>query len=703
MKKFAFLLTYLVFTVTFLPASGFEWQTSTPAETGFSEQQLERLTADLEASGTKSLLVIRNRKIVKEWYAEGWGPDRMHYSASLAKSLVGGLSLMLALEDGLIELDAPACRYIPEWRLDGKKSVITIRQLATHTSGLEDAEVTPAELMKLRSEGVQIKDLHMDLPGWKGQFWRKDPDPFTVSRDHAPVLTTPGTEFAYSNPGMAMLAYAVTSAISKSPCPEVRSLLRARIMEPLGIGEDEWNIGYDETYKVNGLDLVANWGGGSFTPRAVARIGQLMLQKGTWEGRSLISPKTVELATRYAGLPLPPRPPENPFMGSGLGWYSNFDAVWPGIPRDAFCGAGAGNQVLMVIPSLGLVVVRNGSNLFDPAKNEAFWGGMYTRLFKPLLQAFVEPPYPASELQAEFSPVDSIIRKAEGSDNWPSTWGDDGAIYTGYGDGWGFEPRTEIKLSLGLARITGRPEDFQGENIRSVTGERTGQGAAGPKASGLVMLDGQLFMLARNTNNSTVAWSGDRGKTWEWADWRFESGFGCPSFINYGKNYEGGPEDYVYLISPDAETAYDPADGLVMARVPRKQLRDRDAYEFLSGISSGGSPSWDKDIRLRKAFFRNPGITYRSNMSWNPVLEKFFLCQINYGDEPRFRGGFGIYESDKPWGPWKTVFFTRQWDTGPGESMNIPVKWIGPDGLGMYLLFSGEDSFSVRKMRLSKK
>ena len=500
-----------------------------------------------------------------------------------------------------------------------------------------------------------------------------------------------------------MLSYAVTSAIAETSYPDIRSLLRARIMEPLGISDEEWGIGYDTTYRVNGLDLVASWGGGSYTARAAARIGQMMLQKGKWNGASLISEKTVALATRYAGMPLPKRPPANPFMASGLGWYCNFDGIWPGIPRDTFCGAGAGNQVLLVIPSLDMVVVRNGSNLFDPEKNEDFWGGMYSRLFQPLLQAFVEPPYPASNLQAEFANPDTIIRQAEGSDNWPSTWGDDGAIYTGYGDGWGFEPKTEIKLSLGLARVTGGPDDFTGINIRSVTGERTGQGPAGPKVSGLIMVEGNLYLLARNTGNSTLACSVDHGQTWEWADWNFTSGFGCPSFINYGQNYQGGPEDYVYIFSPEAETAYASADGLAMARVPVNQLEDRNSYEFLAGLDDNGIPAWDKDIRLRKPFFNHPGLTYRSSMSWNPALDKFFLCQINYGDEPRFQGGFGIYESDQPWGPWKTVFYTREWDTGPGESMNIPVKWISQDGLSIYLIFSGEDSFSVRKMRLSEK
>ncbi len=703
MRKFFFFTLFHLCLNPFLPASGFEWQTSTPEESGFSPQELEQVIKDLETWGTKSLLVIRKGKIVTEWYGNGWTQDKRHYSASLAKSLVGGLSLMLALDDKRIVLDAPACHYIPEWRADPQKAVITIRQLVTHTSGLEDAEITTEKLRELQTRGFTINDNHMDLPGWKGQFWRKDPDPFTVSRDQTPVLTTPGTVFAYSNPGMAMLSYAVTSAISETSCPDIRSLLRSRIMEPLGIKEEEWSIGYDETYRVNGLNLVASWGGGSYTARSVARIGQLMLQKGNWNGVSLISEKTVALATRYAGMPLPERPPANPFMASGLGWYCNFDGIWPGIPRDTYCGAGAGNQVLLVIPSLDLVVVRNGSNLFDPENNEDFWGGMYSRLFQPLLHAMVEPPYPASRLQAEFAEQDTIIRQAEGSDNWPSTWGDDGAIYTGYGDGWGFEPKTEIKLSLGLARITGDPEDFRGENIRSITGERTGQGLAGAKVSGLIMVDGNLYMLARNTGNATMARSADHGKSWEWADWKLRPGFGSPSFINYGQNYQGGPEDYVYIVSPEAETAYDSADGLVMARVPVKDLFNRNSYEFLAGVGGNGIPAWDKDIRLRKAFFNNPGLTYRSSMSWNPALKKFFLCQINYGDEPRFQGGFGIYESSQPWGPWKTVFYTRDWDTGPGESMNIPVKWISKDGLSIYLIFSGEDSFSVRKMQLSER
>lgn len=704
MKTCTLIPTFMIFLLlTTSECLSFEWGRSSAGAAGFDAEKLDRLQTELEEKGTKSLLIIRNGKIAHEWYADQWDRNRKHYSASLAKSLVGGLSLMLAFEDGEIFLDAPACRYIPEWKDDGTKAVITVRQLATHTSGLEDAEISDEELQRLRAEGMVINDLHMDLPGWKGQFWKKDPDPFSVARDHTPVISQPGSRFAYSNPGMAMLAYAVTSAISDTEHPNIRTLLKERIMEPLGISEEEWSIGYGNTYRVNGLELVANWGGGSFTPGAVARIGQLMLQKGSWDGERLLDPETISLATSYAGMPLPDRPPENPFMGSGLGWYSNFDGIWPGIPRDAFCGAGAGNQVLMVVPSLDLVIVRNGSSLFDPAEGEAFWGGMYTRLFKPLFEAFVEPPCPPSSWQAKFEGLASLSRKADGSDNWPSTWGDDDAIYTAYGDGWGFEPRTEIKLSLGLARITGNPDNFKGTNIRTVTGERTGQGEAGPKASGMLMVEGCLYMLVRNTGNSTLAWSEDHGATWEWADWKLESSFGCPSFINYGKNYRYGPDDYVYIISPNAETAYASADGLVMARAPRTAVRERNEWGFLIGTDIRNQPQWSNDIRLAAPIFTNPGLTYRSSISWNQALKRYFLCQVNFGESPRFSGGFGLYESEKPWGPWSTVFYTREWDTGPGESMNIPTKWISDDGRTMHLLFSGDDSFSVRKFELERR
>jgi len=354
-------------------AAQFEWKTERPESRGFSVEKLNNLRESLAAKNTKALLIVRGDAIVCEWYAEGHGPTKKHYTASLAKALVGGMSLLAALNDGLIEVNEPACKYISQWKSHPVKSGITIRHLATHSSGIEDAE--------------QDDIPHMKLPGWKGGFWRKDPDPFTLSRDKAPVIFAPGSKYAYSNPGMAMLSYAVTAGLRGTKYTDVRTFLRQRIMRPIGVNDSEWSIGYGQTYEVNGLNLVANWGGGSYTARAVARVGQLMFRKGNWQGKQLIERQWVETVLQYAGTPLPDRPPGNPQPACGLCWYTNFDGVWPNVPRDAFAGAGAGNQILLVVPSLDLIVVRNGGNLYDSSRGEGFWGGLEKYLFDPLMKA----------------------------------------------------------------------------------------------------------------------------------------------------------------------------------------------------------------------------------------------------------------------------------------------------------------------------
>jgi len=67
----------------------------------------------------------------------------------------------------------------------------------------------------------------------------------------------------------------------------------------------------------------------------------------------------------------------------------------------------------------------------------------------------------------------------------------------------------------------------------------------------------------------------------------------------------------------------------------------------------------------------------------------------------QFKGGLGIFDGPEPWGPWTTVYYTEEWDVGPGETSSFPTKWMSEDGRTCYLLFSGDDCFSVRKVRLT--
>ncbi len=698
----------------------FQWEYATPESQGMSSAKLDSVAAGLAKRGTKKLLIIKNDKIVYEWFANGWqDSERGHYSASLAKALVSGLSLLAAVNDGYLSLDEAACNFIPEWKTDGQKSKITIRQLATHTSGLIDAEGTDDELKVLREKN---RHLHFDLPGWKGQFWRKEPDPFTVSRDSTPVNAIPGTTYQYSNPGIALLTYAVTKSMQNTEFHDIRSYLKKRIYDPIGMNENDYQIGYGQTYEVEGMGMVPGWGGGNFTARSIARIGLLMLHRGNWMGKQLIDSACVKQMVQYSGTALPHtnaknqmsksdnlRTEKNPIPATTAGWYSNYDGVWDFVPRDAFAGGGAGNQHLFVLPGLHLVIVRMGDNLFDESKGEGFWYGAERYLLNPVMDAIDEAPYPESDLSVEFATAETVVRLAEGSDNWASAWADDDVLYTAYGDGNGFKPNTGIKLSLGLAKVAGNPPQIEGANLRTASGERVGQGRFGEKASGMLMVDGTLYMLIRNAQNSRLMWSADHGKTWEQACWNFDVSFGCPTFLNFGKNYEGATGNYVYIYSPDDETAYKNADRFVLARVPENQIKNWREYEFFAGMADDNRPLWTEDIRKREAVFENPGKCYRSGITYNKGLKRYLWCQTirlseseNFGG-PRFKGGIGIFESQNPWGPWKTVYYTRDWDIGPGETSSIPAKWMSDDGKTGYLLFSGDDCFSVRKLTFKLK
>lgn len=348
------------------PAGRFQWQRAGPQSQQMDAAKLEAMKDSLVRRGTKALLVIRNDRIVYEWYQQGHGPDKKHYTASMAKAIVGGVSLAVAMSDGLIALDDPAAKYVPHWKGHPRRSKITIRQLGSHTSGIEDAEAGNLP--------------HGKLTGWKGDFWKcpaPPRDPFTLARDAAPVLFEPGQEMAYSNPGIAMLSYCVTASLRDAPHKDIRTLLRERVMRPIGAADEEWSVGYGKTYAVDGLPLVGSWGGGGYTARAVARVGRLMLREGDWQGQQLIDADAVRQVTRDAGTP----------GNCGVGWWNNNEGAFVELPRDAFWGSGAGHQVVLVVPSLNLIAVRNGSTLDSEINHQE---ALRVHLFRPLVQAVMD-------------------------------------------------------------------------------------------------------------------------------------------------------------------------------------------------------------------------------------------------------------------------------------------------------------------------
>ena len=714
------LAAFLFSSISARAATAWDWPTATPESQGMSPAGLNDIKEKLAAKKTRAFLVIRNDHVVYEWYAPEVTATTKQGTASLAKALAGGMSLAVAITDGRISIDDSAAKFIPQWKDDPRKLKITIRHLGSHTSGLSDSTT---ENMK-----------HEEQPGWMGDFWKRlDPprDPFTIARDETPMLFAPGEKIQYSNPGIGLMTYCVTAAIRDGPHKDVRTLLRERVMRPIGVADSDWSVGYGKTFTVDGLPLVATWGGGSYTPRATARIGRLVLREGDWDGVRILSKPSIHNVTDDAGLP----------GDCGMGWWSNGGERYK-IPKDAVWGAGAGDQLLLVIPSLDLIMVRNGETLAPgPGEPPVRTNDVFTKyhdyrariLFEPLVEAVtgklesekqraeiarpfpsairnpqsaIAPPRSSFIKEIRWASTNTIRRAAKGSDNWPLTWDDDDALYGAYGDGNGFEPFTKQKLSLGLARINGTAESFRGENLHAPSLETLGDGSKGRKASGLLCVKSVLYLWARNAGNSQLAWSSDHGRTWTWADWKFTNSFGCPTFVNFGRDYEGNRDGFAYVLSPDANDAYTVADRFILARMPVDRIRDRSAYEFFAGVGSGNSPEWNSSLNAHSAVLERLASCYRPSVTFNAVLNRFLLAHAKSNErsrdaagkiDVRFKGGLAIYEAPAPWGPWSVVFDTNEWDTGPGDSASFPSKWISSDGLTMHLVFSGNDSFSVRR------
>ena len=335
-----------------------------------------------------------------------------------------------------------------------------------------------------------------------------------------------------------------------------------------------------------------------------------------------------------------------------------------------------------------------------------------------------EPPYPRSKAVTRLTWAPDVIRLGADrtGDNWPSAWGDDDILYTSWGDGPGFTNH-QPQLSLGFARISGDPPGvMKVQEIPSNLDTPNGGGKAGIKSSAMIMVDRVLYMWVRNImidgdfRHSRLAVSKDRSQTWTWVDWHFSDTFGCPEFVQFGKNYEGARDNYLYVVSQDNNDPYLYATDIVLARVPKDRIADRNAYEFFSGTGAAGKPVWVAELVKRKSIFTDPKGIQRVAMSYNPALRRYFLVSSIGVDGTATKlmhtGGLGVFDAPEPWGPWSTVYYDQYWSGGKDGNYTLeewtyhqkfPPKFMSRDGKTMWLLYSGRGAnyaFCLKKATL---
>jgi CubicO group peptidase (beta-lactamase class C family) len=288
-----------------------------------------------------SVVVVRHDTLAYEHYFRGYDTHTLHPIASISKSVVALLA-GIASDQGLLRrVDARVFSYFPnDSDLQSQdKDSITIRDLLTMSSGLSWPELAvpyadPSNIVRQMAHA-------------------SDPYRFVLAR---PLAATPGTAWNYNSGGVELLGD-ILMQVTHQPLDR---FAQQALFGPLAIRDEDW-----AWVRAPNGNLAAS-GGLDLLPRDVAKIGQLVLNRGAWHGHQIVSAKWInEMTSRQVPLF---RKANNLHVNSyGYLWWLGRSRV---DDRDInwVAGVGWGGQKLYVVPSLDLVVAIAASDYeFFPA------------------------------------------------------------------------------------------------------------------------------------------------------------------------------------------------------------------------------------------------------------------------------------------------------------------------------------------------
>lgn len=299
-----------------------DWPTSTPEEQGMNAGTLEaaRQYAFQADRHTQGVVIIRHGVLVAEWYEDGRDAKSYAGSWSMAKSFTSAL-VGIAIHEGKIpSVQAKLVDYYPEWA-GSPRDQITIEHTLHMSTGLmwdEDYVIEHATT----SDVVHLV------------FTTDSPLDYVVSK---PLEFPPDTMFEYSSGNTLLLSGVLAKATGK----RAGDYAQEKLFSKLDIeGAEWWRAKTGETLTYCCLDM---------TSRDFARFGLLVMQHGMWDGEQVVPADWVDASLASAPT----------YKGYGYQWWLEGKDN-PNLPADLFMANGHDGQFIYIIPSLELVVVRNG-------------------------------------------------------------------------------------------------------------------------------------------------------------------------------------------------------------------------------------------------------------------------------------------------------------------------------------------------------
>lgn len=267
-----------------------------------------------------------------------WDQSMLHGVKSVSKSIVS-LCIGIAIDKGFIKnVNQSVFDYLPghqSFKKEGKEK-ITIEHLLTMTSGLEWEEWK-----------TSLSNEKNDIVG----IWFQEKDPLTYILEK-PLIKEPGTTFNYSGGNTILLGEIIRSATKM----DLEKFANEYLFKPLGIDSTDWSLRYK-----NGV--IEAGGGLEITPRDLAKIGVLCLNKGTFNGRQIISEQWIAACTTPYSKNTNIFIPGHFSGGHGYAyswWLKSYNKA--GKEINMYHAVGWGGQELIIIPELNSVVVFTGGN-----------------------------------------------------------------------------------------------------------------------------------------------------------------------------------------------------------------------------------------------------------------------------------------------------------------------------------------------------
>ena len=298
-----------------------------------------------------SILIVKNGKLVLEEYFNGhrylysadqckgefteFGKDTLHNTHSVTKIFTSSI-IGIAISKGFIKnVNEKVFTFFPKYSHlnNDRKAKITIKHLLTMTSGLEWNEMDVDYLDPSKNDVVRM-------------FNVDDPIKFILEK---PAVTEPGTRWYYSGGDVILLGEIIKSVTGMN----ITEFAIKHLFTPLGITDAVWTKLTSEVIYTSG-DIYMR-------PRDMAKIGQLYLNNGVWNGRKILSKEwideSIETHVKITN------PNWRKFEGDSYGYHWFFKTFHSGKKNfKAFLRSGWGGQLIGVFPKVDMVVVFTGGN-----------------------------------------------------------------------------------------------------------------------------------------------------------------------------------------------------------------------------------------------------------------------------------------------------------------------------------------------------